>query len=136
MTFSRSSELKSLFYDIIPLQWTVNQRITVNESIKVWKHQLIFKFSEVSWAKSSHFNRNLYDWKFHMRAKVFPTQISQHAGSPRWPTEICFLQNFTIHEQFVIHELICLICEKDHLVQWKESAHLFPDSVLEFNSMN
>uniref|UniRef100_A0A8C1YME0 Cyclase associated actin cytoskeleton regulatory protein 2 n=1 Tax=Cyprinus carpio TaxID=7962 RepID=A0A8C1YME0_CYPCA len=29
------------------------------------------------WVKSSHFNRKLHDWEFHVRLKAFPTQISQ-----------------------------------------------------------
>ncbi len=54
----------------------------------MWSHLPLFcEFS-------SHVNSNPYDQELCMRAKYFPTQISQevqcgHAYSPHWPTESC-----------------------------------------------
>lgn len=53
----------------------LSQRQKYNTIVKVWSY--LQWFSKFSWVKSSHSNRIQQDQDFCLKAKDFPTQISQ-----------------------------------------------------------
>ncbi len=73
----------------------LSQRQKYNTIVEVWSY--LQWFSRFSWVKSSHSNRIQQDQDFCLKAKDFPTQISQQfAVMTNRKSPVCFESDFCV----------------------------------------